>query len=144
MTEQQRQSVKNLIPDLLPMDHVSLNTKRIRFIRGQGVVLYDDIFAVEIYVPLSKEEKPVFFGVQRHHGQINGLYDYYRRPMVLSYSDPHTTQEMKEHFDEAIFQYQPLDQILKPRLNPIYLQKIGKQSKESPRIYYHDKLSGAA
>jgi len=69
MTQLQHQEVKMLIPDLLPPDHVSLNTKRIRFIKGQGVLIYDDKYVVEIYAPYSRTDDLEFFGIQRHHGK---------------------------------------------------------------------------
>lgn len=103
MTTQERNQIKSLIPDLQPMDHVSLNTKRINFIYGHGVIVYDDHYAVEIYMPKTPHEKMTFFAVDRHFGKTNKLGEYYRRMPVLKFNDPRVTPEIRSQYDEALF-----------------------------------------
>ncbi len=136
------QQVQMLIPDLLPLDHVSLNTKRLRFIKGQGVLIYDDTYVVEIYTPYSRTDDLEFFGVQRHHGKIENMRTYYQRLPILKYDDVRVNSSMKAMFDEAMFHYLPTGQI--PSLRQ--MAQNDKQAAvevfmHSPR---HEELSGAA
>jgi|GEM_PF-6569919 len=131
--------IKQLIPDMLPTGHVSLNLKRIRFIKGQGVVLYDDTYAVEIYVPRGGES-PAFFGVHRHHGKIQELNSYFLKPMVMHIDDHRTTSIMKEQFEEAVFQFLPLSIDSNGWVIPT---KVSDQH-EAKEIVLHSNLSGAA
>ena len=130
---QQKATVKQLIADLLPPDHVSLSTKRIRFIKGQGVLLYDDNFIVEIYAPYSRTEDYEFFGVQRHHGHIDKMSMYYQRLPILQYNDVRVSDGMREKFNEALFQYMPMKESRDTVTHPaaqvqrtwIYTSKVG-------------------
>ncbi len=130
-------SVRQLISDLLPPDHVSLSTKRIRFIKGQGVLLYDDNYVVEIYAPYARTEDYEFFAVQRHHGRIDKMASYYQKLPILQYNDVRVSEGMKEKFNEAIFQYMPA-------------QQTGKETvmKPAPKVerrwFYTSKVRGAA
>ena len=103
MTTQEHNQIKALIPDLQPMDHVSLNTKRINFICGQGLIVYNDTYAVEIYLPKNPNEKATYFAVDRHFGHLNKLGEYYRKMPVVKIDDPKVNEEIKAQFDEAIF-----------------------------------------
>jgi len=103
MTLEERNQIRTLIPDLQPMDHVTLNTKRINFIYGQGIVVYNEYYAVEIYVPKNKNEHMTFFAVDRHFGNTDKLGEYYRRIPVMSYDHTDVNSQIKEQFDEAIF-----------------------------------------
>lgn len=102
MTLQDRTDIKSLLPDLQPMDHVPLNTKRTNFIYGQGIIIYDEIYAVEIYLPRNNKEEITFFAVDRHFGHINKLGEYYRKMNVLSIDHHAVTAEMKEQFSLAV------------------------------------------
>lgn len=104
MNAQQHNQLKELIPDLLPLDYVSLNTKRINFIYGQGVIIYNQTYAVEIYMPRDKKEEITFFAVDRHFGNVGKIGQYYRKMPVLKYDDPRVTPEMRAQFEEAIYQ----------------------------------------
>ncbi len=66
MTTQKRGLIKKLLPDLLSPDYVSLNSKRINFIYGQGVIIYDKTYAVEVYLPRNSNKELTFFAIQRH------------------------------------------------------------------------------
>ena len=103
MTIDERKQIRTLIPDLQPMDHVTLNTKRTNFIYGQGMIVYDDRYAVEIYIPKNEKECMAFFAVDRHFGNTAKLGEYYRRIPVLSYDHVNVTSQIREQFDEAIF-----------------------------------------
>lgn len=135
------QQVQMLIPDLLPPDHVSLNTKRLRFIKGQGVLIYDDHYVVEIYVPYSRTDDLEFFGVQRHHGKIENMRTYYQRLPILKYDDVRVNSSMKAMFDEAMFHYLPTEQIPS-------LRSISRDKQETVEVFMHSsrhkELSGAA
>jgi len=140
MTQTQTASkatVRQLISDLLPLDHVSLNTKRIRFIKGQGVLLYDDNYVVEIYAPYSRTEDYEFFAVQRHHGNIDKMSMYYQRLPILQYNDVRVSDGMREKFGEAIFQYMPVQE--KPRETVMH-----PAASMQRRWIYTSKVSGAA
>jgi len=104
MTTQKRGLIKKLLPDLLSPDYVSLNSKRINFIYGQGVIIYDKTYAVEVYLPRNSNEKLAFFAIQRHQGKVSNLGEYYRKMAVQSYDHEHTTNAMRKQFDEAVFQ----------------------------------------
>ncbi len=142
MTEEQRLNIQYLIPDILPLDHISLSAKRIRFIRGQGIILYNDDYAVELYMPKSPQETPVFFGVQRHFGKIQELGEYFRKIPVQHYNDPATTDQMRRQFDEAIFQYLPYPDIDSQWVIPGIGSNLSV--KETAEIYLKNELSGAA
>jgi len=133
------QNIKPLIADLLPPEHMSLRLKRIKFIQGQGAVIYDDTFAVEMYIP-SGRESATYFGVHRHHGNVSQLHDYFLKPSVLHINDPKTSQLMKKQFDEAVLQFMPLaiDEAGWIVPDPIC------QRKEAKEIVMNNNLSGAA
>jgi len=129
----QKVAVRQLIGDLLPIDHVSLSTKRIRFIKGQGVLLYDDTYVVEVYAPYARTEDYEFFGVQRHHGQIDMMSTYYQKLPILQYNDLKVSEGMREKFNEAISQYMPVqvtqrEPVVHPAARPqrtwIYTSKV--------------------
>ena len=143
MTELDRNKIQFLIPDILPLDHVSLSAKRIRFIRGQGIILFNDIYAVEIYLPMGPDDTAVFFGVQRHQGKIKDLGEYFRKLEVRHYDDPKTTEEMQTLFDEAIFQYQPLPCFTKEWILP-QGKNVENLVSEPLEVYLREQLSGAA
>ena len=143
MTTQERQIMKRLIPDLLPIDHVSLSTKRIRFIQGQGVILYDEKFAVEIYLPKGSEA-PLFFGVHRHHGKINNLKMDFRKLPVMQISDSRVTSVMSAQFDEALFQYQPLTWSKSDWTMPTTTSTDSSKLINAKDIFLRGKLCGAA
>ena len=130
-------AVRQLIADLLPPDHVSLSTKRIRFIKGQGILLYDDTYVVEIYAPYARTEDYEFFGVQRHHGKIDHMSNYYQKLPILQYNDVRVSEGMREKFNEAIFQYMPMQE--KPRETVTH-----PASKVQRTWIYTSKVSGAA
>ncbi len=104
MTAIERQQIRILVSDLRPLDHVSIETKRMNFIYGQGVIIHNDYYAVEVYIPRDSKEDMTFFAVERHNGSTHKLGEYYRRIPVLAYSHPKVTSKMKKQFDEAIFQ----------------------------------------
>lgn len=130
-------AVRQLIADLLPPDHVSLSTKRIRFIKGQGVLLYDDNYIVEIYAPYARTEDYEFFGVQRHLGKIEQMSTYYRKLPVLQFNDIRVSASMREKFNEAIFQYMPTQQTTTATVTH-------PASKVQRTWIYTSKVSGAA
>ena len=104
-----RQSMKSLIPDLIPDSSTTLSMKRIKFIRGGGIIVYDNRYAVEILIPENKEDCCTFFDVFHHQGRIK---DYmYTQPKMTFYHISHSNvdQKMKDAFEEALFQYQPFD-----------------------------------
>tara|TARA_B100000497_G_C7637614_1_gene383278 strand:+ start:297 stop:674 length:378 start_codon:yes stop_codon:yes gene_type:complete len=103
MTEIELNLIRELIPNLISTDHVSINTKRVNFIYGQGAIIYNDIFAVEIYVPKDIREKHMFFSVDRHYGKTDRLGDYFRKLPVLRITDDNVTADMRAQFEEAIF-----------------------------------------
>ena len=141
MINEQVYAVRNLISDLLPIDHISLNTKRVRFINGEGVVLYDDKYAVEIFTPRKAHESYEFFGVHRHRGNVDELYHYFRKPTVLPIDSPRVTRSMKYQFEEAVFQFEPIEDS-KPAL--AFHKTISKKFYEPSQIYLHKRLDGAA
>lgn len=143
MTTQERQIMKRLIPDLLPIDHVSLTTKRIRFIHGQGVILYNDTFAVEIYLP-KDQEKALFFGVHKHHGKIQELKLEFRKLRVLDVTDLRVTEAMRAQFDEALFQYQPLTWTRSSWTIPAPVVESKNNLINAKDMFLQGKLSGAA
>ena len=136
----QRHSVRMLIPDMLPLDHVSLNEKRIRFIKGQGVLLYDDIHVVEVYVPYSRTDDLEFFGVQRHFGKIERMRNYYQRLPILHVNDVRVTKAMKDTYDEAMFHYLPEERIAQLRRMP----EIKREHSITREVHMQSSLSGAA
>lgn len=142
MTQLQHQQVQMLIPDLLPPDHISLNTKRLRFIKGQGVLIYDDTYVVEIYAPYSRTDDLEFFGVQRHHGKIENMRTYYQRLPILKYDDVRVNSAMKAKFDEAMFHYLPAEQI--PSLRSMSQDKQSEAVEVFMHSTRHEELSGAA
>jgi hypothetical protein len=99
--------IKQLIPDLLPNDHISMNMKRIRFIQGQGVIIYDNSYAVEIYLPRDGET-PTYFGVHKHHNNMNELRADFPKLDIMEVTDNRTTELMKLQFSEAVMQFLPL------------------------------------
>jgi len=105
MTTIDRQNIKMLIQDLRPMDYVDLQTKRMNFIYGQGMIVYNDHYAVEIYIPRDKKENMTFFAVQSHFRSIETLGQYYRRLPVHHYTSTAVNSDIRRQFDEAIFQY---------------------------------------
>ena len=102
-----KQLIKGLIPDLLPTDHSTLSKKRIRLIRGEGVILYDDTFAVELYVPRDNSSDVEFYGVHRHRNEIDDIVNTWRRLRVFKLANPVVSPEMKRAFNEAVFQFLP-------------------------------------
>ena len=114
MTIQERGLIKNLLSDMLPPNHVSLNTKRINFIHGQGVIIYNETFAVEVYVPRNQNEEMAFFAIQRHGGKINNLGDYYRKLKVINYFDLQPSSALCKQFDEAVFQHHSIEVVDPP------------------------------
>lgn len=146
MTDTLRNQVKTLIPDLLPPGHVPLNYKRVRFIKGEGVVLYDDKYQVEIYRPRfapSGAREITFFGVQRHHGHTDKIYSDYKRPRVMHINDPSVTPELRSAFEEAVFQFEPIEFPASPWIFPTTPthQINSVQGKE---IMMQPNISGAA
>jgi hypothetical protein len=124
MTIQERQEIKNLIPDLLPPDHVSISTKRINFIYGQGIVIFDDVYAVEIYVPHNANEHMTYFAVDRHYGKTHHLGQYYQKLRVLHYDHPDVTEELRGQFNEAVSLQEPEVSTIERRLYTGDVKKV--------------------
>lgn len=132
-------NIRSLIPDLLPPDHMSLQMKRIKFIQGQGVVLYDNSFVVEIFTPLGGES-PAYFGVFPHHGDVAAIHDYYRKPEVLRIDDPRVSSQWLLQFEEAVMQFLPL--AINEQGWVVPHKSI--QPTQGREIQMHNNLSGAA
>jgi len=130
MTTQERGLIKKLLPDLLSPDYVSLNSKRINFIYGQGVIIYDKTYAVEVYLPRNSHEELTFFAIQRHQGKVSNLGEYYRKIAVQSYDHEYTTNAMRKQFDEAVFQNLAMELKQKScRVSPL---SFGENRSETP------------
>ena len=142
MTRQINNSIQYLIPDILPLDHVSLSSKRIKFIKGQGAIIHDDCYAVEMYIPNNSDEQPVFFGVQKHFGKPQLLSDYFRKLKVMRYDDINVSESIRAKFEEALFQFEPFDAKEKLWVMP----EEGRVCKieEAKEVYFAENLSGAA
>ena len=144
MTEKDRLALKNLIPDLLPPGHTSMSTKRVRFILGQGAIVFDDKFAVEVYIPKNDFEEYIYFGIQRHQGRINDLKQSFRKLDVVHYNDPSLPVELKKQFEEAIFQFIPLSTAREIQMSASSLQSTPPQKTAAIHSYLPEQLSGAA
>lgn len=103
MNAHKYQQIRELIPTIIATDYIDINTKRMNFIFGQGAIVYDNTFAVEIYVPRNPVGDLTFFAVDRHFGNIQNIGQYYRRLPVYHIDDPKVTDKMKTQFEEALF-----------------------------------------
>ena len=124
MHNQEQNQVRELIPTLLSTDHISINTKRINFIYGQGVIVYNDTYAVEIYVPKNPNENHTFFAVDRHFGNIKNIGEYYRRLPVLNLNNPDVTASMRAQFEEALFANVSGESNVKEMYNRVSTKKV--------------------
>ena len=140
MNHQVKHSLSTLIPDLLPIDHEPLSTKRVRFIRGQGIILYDDQYAVEIYVPRNSSESPIFFGVHRHRGQLDHIRDQFYKLPMKSIDDSNVSHEVRETFNEGVSMFLPYPRKENQWIRPKKVMAI-KGAKE---IYMTTQMNGAA
>ena len=133
-----RQLIKNLIPALRPDDSQSISWRRIKVVNGEGGIVYDEKYAVEIYVPQHNGEQFMFFDVFSHDDKVNQIMRQYPKLSFYHIEDKRVDQELRMQFEEALFQFLPFEALTSARvddgipsgieqISPILLtEKLGK------------------